>query len=152
MVDQQLILPVMSTTTHKGIKMKTVRQQPKSAGLTQNAWYVHVEGKSLDPMFHYTAKTELAYLTLTSLLVQNTFLDPSQLEFFGIGYEDVTFVVDSKHLANYLAEELNKVLPRASDEWMELGGAYHNAVAVYMVEESQDIDGDLFWVCSGGPA
>uniref|UniRef100_A0AAU6W3W9 Uncharacterized protein n=1 Tax=Pseudomonas phage Cygsa01 TaxID=3138529 RepID=A0AAU6W3W9_9VIRU len=119
---------------------------PTEVGQTNKAWYVHVEGKSVSPLFDYQNRAVGDAMLMTLLEVATPF-NPQQFDITGLGYEDITIVVNDKWLAQALVDCLNALMPMASDAWRN-SVEWNHVYAVQMNEEAETFGGELFW-CGG---
>ena len=122
------------------------RPAPTAANQTNEAWYVHVEGRSVFPAFNY-AKRAPSEAMFEALINSATPFRSDALEITGLGYEDITIVVQEEWLAQALVSCLNRILPQASQSWREDCMLGEDSVyAMKLTETSEEMDGKFFWV------
>lgn len=119
---------------------------PTAIGQTNEAWYVHVEGKCVTPLFDYQNRA-VGDAMLVALLETATPFKSTCFDIIGLGYEDITIVVNDKWLAQALVDCLNTLMPMASDAWRH-NTDWDHVYAIQMKEEADVCDGQIFW--SGG--
>jgi hypothetical protein len=119
---------------------------PTAAGQTNEAWYVHIEGKSVTPLFDYQNRA-VGDAMLVALLETATPFKSTCFDITGLGYEDITIVVNDRWLAQALVSCLNALMPMASEAWRNTV-EWDHVYAIQMREEADSHDGQMFW--SGG--
>lgn len=119
--------------------------KPTALGQTNEAWYVHIEGVAIDENFTYTNRRPTE-LMLMGLVVEATPFNPNILEFSGLGYEDITIIVQEEWLARALVNVLAGILPSPTPAWVGLCDIPHVVYARKHAEESDEGGGEFYWL------
>jgi len=120
---------------------------PTEAGQTHQAWYVHMEGKSVSQYFEYMDR-RLGDLALSTLLLTKTPYNPQALEITGLGYSDITIVFDDEIHARAMVETLARILPPASAAWQHDVDQVNVYAMLHDEVAEDDGQGNLFWVAT----
>lgn len=119
---------------------------PTAAVQTNQAWYVHIQGKTVTPLFDYQNRA-VGDSVLLALLTTSTPFNVKDFDITGLGYEDITIVVNDKWLAHALVACLNSLLPQASQEWVDnMDGQVTHVYAIQYQETAEEHNGEFYWV------
>ena len=82
--------------------------------MTSNIFVVHVQGYAVDRSYTYTGERQMAGYRKLAEICQQVGL--SQREMFSLGYNDISFEVQTQADAVQACDALNKVLPRSKSK------------------------------------